>query len=290
SPVTESIKERLLDLEAMRLEAMDEAGVDIAVLSVATPGVQAEPDAGMAVKRARIENDFLARAITKHPARFAGLAHLPMQDAVAAANELSRCVEQLGFKGAMVNGHTNGRYLDDAGYEPFWERVEALDVPIYLHPRDPFDSPQMFSGRRELSGAIWAWTAETSTHALRLVFSGVFDRHPKAKVILGRLGEALPYMLWNLDSRARARAAEEPIERAPSQILRDNFFVTTAGAFSSSALLCALAELGEGRVMFSADYPYEDYDVAARFLDAAPISEATRAAVSHGVAERLLRL
>lgn len=290
SPNVERFQERLLDFGELRLEAMDQAGIDIAVLSVTTPGVQAEPDAAVAIKRARIENDFLAREITKHPTRYAGFAHLPLQDASAAADELSRCVEQLEFKGAMVNGHTNGRYLDDPAYEPFWERVETLGVPIYLHPRDPFDAPHMFSGHRELSGATWAWTVETATHALRLVFGGVFDRRPKAKVILGHMGETLPYLLWRLDSRARAMEGEEPIERAPSQIIRDNIFVTTSGVCSHSSLLCALAALGEDHVMFSVDYPYEDCDVAARFIESAPISEEVRAKVCHGAARRLLRL
>jgi len=290
SPVFERFQERLLDFGEMRLEAMDRAGIDLAVLSVTTPGVQAEPDAEVAIKRARIENDFLAREITKHPTRYAGFAHLPLQDAAAAADELSRCVEQLEFKGALVNGHTNGRYLDERGYDPFWERVEALGVPVYLHPRDPFDAPHMFAGHHELLGATWAWTAETATHALRLVFGGVFDRYPKARLILGHMGETLPYLMWRLDSRWRVQAGNEPIERAPSAIIRDNIFVTTSGVCSHASLACALAALGEDRVMFSVDYPYEDCDVAAEFIDSAPISEEARAKVCNGTARRLLRL
>lgn len=290
SPIFERFQERLLDFGEMRLEAMDQAGIDLAVLSVTTPGVQAEPDANVAIKRARIENDFLAREITKHPTRYAGFAHLPLQDAGAAADELSRCVEQLEFKGAMVNGHTNGRYLDDRSYDPFWERVEALGVPIYLHPRDPFDAPHMFTGHRELLGATWSWTVETATHALRLVFGGVFDRYPKANLILGHMGETLPYLLWRLDSRWRFQAGDEPIERAPSDIIRGNIFVTTTGVCSHASLLCALAALGEERVMFSVDYPYEDCDVAAKFIESAPISDEARAKVCHGTARRLLCL
>ena len=290
SPVFEAFQERLLDFGAMRLEAMDQAGIDLAVLSVTTPGVQAEPDTNVAIKRAHIENDFLAREITKHPTRYAGFAHLPLQDAKAAADELSRCVEQLEFKGAMVNGHTNGRYLDERSYDPFWERVEALGVPIYLHPRDPFDSPHMFNGHPELLGATWAWTAETATHALRLVFGGVFDRYPKARVILGHMGETLPYLLWRLDSRWRVQAGNEPIERAPSEIIRSNILVTTTGVCSHASLLCALSALGEDSVMFSVDYPYEDCEVAAKFIDSAPISDEARAKVCDGTARRVLRL
>ncbi len=290
SPVFESFQRRLLDFGDMRLEAMDRAGIDLAVLSVTTPGVQAEPDTNVAIKRARIENDFLAREITKHPTRYAGFAHLPLQDAKAAADELSRCVEQLEFKGALVNGHSNGRYLDERSYDPFWERVEALGVPIYLHPRDPFDAPHMFAGHRELLGATWAWTVETATHALRLVFGGVFDRYPGAKLILGHMGETLPYLLWRLDSRWRVQAGNEPIERPPSDIVRDNIFVTTAGVCSHASLACALSALGEDRVMFSVDYPYEDCEVAAEFIDSAPVSDAVRAKVCHGTARRVLRL
>jgi 2,3-dihydroxybenzoate decarboxylase len=290
SPVFAGFQQRLLDFGEMRLEAMDRAGIDLAVLSVTTPGVQAEPDTNVAIKRARIENDFLAREITKHPTRYAGFAHLPLQDAGAAADELSRCVEQLEFKGAMVNGHTNGRYLDERSYDPFWERVEALGVPIYLHPRDPFDSPHMFAGHRELSGATWVWTVETATHALRLVFGGVFDRYPKAKLILGHMGETLPYLLWRLDSRSRVRAGNEPIERAPSDIIRNNIFVTTTGVCAHASLLCALSALGEDSVMFSVDYPYEDCEVAAKFIDSAPVSDEVRAKVCHGTARRVLRL
>jgi 2,3-dihydroxybenzoate decarboxylase len=291
SPAFARFQERLLDFGELRLEAMDEAGIETAVLSVATPGVQGEPETNVAIKRARIENDFLAREITKHPTRYAGFAHLPLQDAEAAADELSRCVEQLEFKGAMVNGHTNGRYLDERSYDPFWERVEALGVPIYLHPRDPFDAPHMFAGHRELLGATWSWTVETATHALRLVFGGVFDRHPKARLILGHMGETLPYLLWRLDSRSRARAeGEEAAGQAPSQIIRDNILITTSGVCSHAALACALAALGEDSVMFSVDYPFEDCAVAAKFIESAPLSEVARAKVCHGTARRLLGL
>ena len=189
----------------------------------------------------------------------------------------------------MVNGHTNGRYLDERSYDPFWERVEALGVPIYLHPRDPFDAPHMFAGHRELLGATWSWTVETATHALRLVFGGVFDRHPKARLILGHMGETLPYLLWRLDSRSRARAeGEEAAGQAPSQIIRDNILITTSGVCSHAALACALAALGEDSVMFSVDYPFEDCAVAAKFIDSAPLSEVARAKVCHGTARRLL--
>jgi 2,3-dihydroxybenzoate decarboxylase len=284
-------EERLLDFGPMRLEAMDAAGIDVAVLSVTTPGVHAEPDTAVAIRRAKIANDFLARQIHTHPKRYAGFAHLPLQDPKAAADELERCVHQLEFKGAMVNGHTNGRYLDERDYDPFWERAQALGAPIYLHPRDPQDPPRNYHGHPELLGPTWGWTVETATHALRLVFGGVFDRYPGLTLILGHMGETLPYLLWRLDSRARAQTrAGEASRRLPSEIIRKNIIVTTSGVCSSPALLCAIAALGEDNVMFSVDYPFEDCRVAAAFIESAEISEATRVKICHANAERLLRL
>jgi 2,3-dihydroxybenzoate decarboxylase len=270
---------------------MDKAGIDLAVLSVTTPGVQAERDTRIAIRRAREANDFLAHEIRKHPTRYAGFAHLPLQDAKAAGNELARCVEDLGFKGAMINGHTNGHYLDEEMYHPFWERVQELDVPIYLHPCDPYDMPHMYQGHRELLGATWSWTVETATHVLRMVFGGTFERFPKVTLILGHMGETLPYLLWRLDSRSRVlkRPGQEQ-SWLPSKVIRNNIVITTTGVCSHPALLCALTALGEDRVMFSVDYPYEDCGVAAEFVETAPISEDLRAKVCHGNAERLLRL
>lgn len=286
-------EQRLLDFGKMRMEAMDKADIDLAVLSVTSPGVQAEPDARLAIRRAQEANDGLARVVSEHPSRYAGFAHLPLQDAQAAADELARCVLQLGFKGAMINGHTNGRYLDEAMYDPFWERVQDLAVPIYLHPRDPYDRPHAYQGHPELLGATWSWTVETASHALRLVFGGVFDRFPKLTLILGHMGETLPYLLWRLDSRSRIQArlsGEKVSERLPSEIIRKNIVVTTTGVCAHPALICALSALGEDSVLFSVDYPYEDCSVSAAFIESAPISEAVRAKVCHGNAQRLLRL
>lgn len=282
---------RLLDFGGQRLEAMDQAGIDLAVLSATTPGIQAERDARIAVSRAREANDVLAREIQKHPTRYAGFAHLPLQDANAAAEELARCVEELGFKGAMINGHTNGHYLDEDIYRPFWERVQELGLPVYLHPCDSFDLPHMYKDHPELLGATWSWTVETATHALRLVFGGTFDRFPQVTLVLGHMGETLPYLLWRLDSRSRIRAeASKGRGRLPSEVVRKNIVVTTTGVCSHPALLCALSALGEDSVMFSVDYPYEDCGTAAEFIETAPISEAVRGKVCHGTAERLLRL
>ena len=284
-------EKRLWEFDEMRIEAMDKASIDLAVLSVTTPGVQAEYDARKAVQRAREVNDILAREIQKHPTRFAGFAHLPLQSAAAAAQELTRCVRELGFKGAMINGHTNGHYLDEQMYLPFWECVQDLGVPVYLHPRDPYDLPHVYLGHPELLGATWSWTMETAAHALRMVLGGTFTRFPKLTLLLGHMGEALPYLLWRLDSRARIQSRQGRREhRPPSEIIRQNIMVTSAGMCSHPALLCALSALGDDRVLFSADYPYEDSCVAAQFIESAPVSEAVRAKICHGNAERILGL
>lgn len=285
------IERRLVDFDALRLETMDKAGIDICVLSVTTPGVQAEPDTATAVTLARQANDFLAGAVERQPKRYAGFAHLAMQDPAAAADELERCVSQLGFKGALINGQTGGHYLDEDIYLPFWERVAALDVPVYLHPGALADQPAMFAGRPELNGPVWAWTVETATHALRLVFGGTFTRFPTVKVILGHMGETLPYLLWRLDSR---RACDLGVdlreEEKPSFLIRRNIAITTSGVCDPSALTDAIAALGEDNVMFSVDYPYEDSTVAAAFIEAAPLTETVRGKVCAGNAARLLKL
>jgi len=284
-------EERLLEFDERRLEAMDQAGIELAVLSVTSPGVQAEPDTQVAIRRAREANDFLAGVIQRRPLRYAGFAHLPLQDPQAAADELARCVQQLDFKGAMINGHTNGRYLDERIYDPFWERAQDLGVPIYLHPRDSFEPPHNVAGHPELLGATWSWTVETATHALRMVFGGTFDRYPRVTLILGHMGETLPYLLWRLDSRARLRQrAGDREARPPSEVIRKNIVVTTTGVCSSPALLCALSALGDDSVMFSVDYPYEDGSVASHFIETAPIGDRLRAKICYGNAERLLRL
>lgn len=291
SDIVQALRERLMDFGSLRLEAMDRAGIEISVLSVTTPGVQGEADAALAVRLAKAANDTLAREVQKRPDRYAGFAHLPLQDPHAAADEFDRCVTELGFVGAMVNGHSHGEYLDDRKFDPFWERVEALGRPVCLHRADTFYSPYMSSGRPELLGATGSWTVETATHALRLVFGGVFERYPDVQLILGHMGETLPYLLWRLDSRSRMQAGLGLGQaKAPSETIRRNIAVTTTGVCSHKSLLCALAALGEDNVMFSVGYPYEDSEVAARFIETAPISAAARAKVCRQNATRLLRL
>lgn len=285
----QSILDSLTDFSGPRLADMDAAGIDLAVLSIAGPGAQAEPDAAVAVREAARANDALARVVQDRPARYAGFAHLAMQDPRAAAAELERCVTQLGFKGAMINGQTQGHYLDEDAFFPFWERAEALDVPVYLHPADPQTPYAAFQGHNLLTRAIWGWTVETATHALRMVFGGTFERFPGARLILGHMGETLPFLLWRLDSRSKLYAGYS-LSLPPSGYVRRNIAITTSGQCADEPLLCALASMGEDNVMFSVDHPFERMTEAADFIDGAAVGDATRAKLCHGNAKRLLKL
>jgi 2,3-dihydroxybenzoate decarboxylase len=279
---------RLSDFGDLRLAAMDRAGIARSVLSLAGPGVQAERDGTAARRNARAANDFLAREIAKRPERYSGFAHLPMQDAAAAADELERCVEELKFCGAMINGHTNGQYLDDPSLHKFWERAQALGAPIYIHPTDPVTPSPALEGHTGLRRATWEWGFETGSHALRLVFGGLFDRFPGTKIILGHLGETLPYLLWRFDSRAKLYGVK--LAKPPSQYIKENFVVTTSGMCSAEPLNCAIAALGHDRVMFAADYPFESTEEAAHFIDGAALQENVRNDICCNTAARLLKL
>jgi 2,3-dihydroxybenzoate decarboxylase len=281
---------RLTDFGEVRLAAMDRAGIARAVLGLAGPGVQAERDAATAIRNARGANDFLAREIDKRPDRYAGFAHLPMQDATAAADELERCMRELKFCGAMINGHTNGQYLDHPSLSPFWERAEALGAPVYLHPTDPVVPSPALEGHRGLRRATWEWTFETGSHALRLIFGGVFDRFPRAKLVLGHLGETLPFLLWRFDSRAGPDFYAIKLGKPPSQYVKDNIVVTTSGMCSAEPLNCTISALGAERVMFAADYPFESAEEAAHFIDDVPLDERTRNDICFNNAARYFRL
>ena len=281
---------RLTDFGEMRLAAMDEAGITRAVLALAGPGVQAERDATIAVRRARAANDFLAQQIEKRPDRYSGFAHLAMQNARAAADELERCMRELKFCGAMINGHTNGQYLDDPALYPFWERAEALGALIYLHPADPVTPAPVLEGHKGLRRATWEWTFETGSHALRLIFSGLFDRFPRARLGLGHLGETIPFLLWRFDSRAGPNFYAIKLGKPPSQYFKDNFVVTTSGMCSAEPLDCTIAALGHERVMFAADYPFESAQEAGEFIDRVAIPESVREAISANNAAKHLGL
>ena len=282
-------KEALLDFGDRRIEAMDAANIETSVLSLAGPGVQAEKNVQKAVTLAHKVNDYLAEQMARQ-SRFGGLAHLPMQDPTAAADELERCIKELGMQGAMVNGQTGGTYLDDDRYAPFWERASDLGVVVYIHPNNPPERVHMYNDHPELFGPLWSWTVETATHALRLVFSGLFDRYPNAGIILGHLGETLPYLLWRLDSRWDiSNRGDMSLNMAPSEYFKRNVWVTTSGMCADAPLRCAIDMLGADRVMFSADYPFESTSEAGDWIDAAPLTDQERDMVCHGSAKSVLK-
>jgi 2,3-dihydroxybenzoate decarboxylase len=288
APATETFHKKLTDFGDLRLETMDKAGIDKAVLSISGPGVQAVRDPATATRLAREANDFLAEQIARRPDRYAGFAHIAVQDAKAAADELERSMRDLKFCGAMINGHTDGLYLDDRSLDPFWERAEALGAVIYIHPTDPVTPAPVLNGVPGLRRSTWEWGFETGSHALRLVFSGLFDRFPNARVALGHMGETLPYLLWRFDSRAKLYNIK--LGKEPSDYIRDNFVVTVSGMLALEPLRCALDALGRDKVMFAADYPFEDMVEAGHFMDTVPLSDSERVDVAYNNAVKVFGL
>jgi 2,3-dihydroxybenzoate decarboxylase len=286
------MRDRLLDTGEGRLREMDETGIDMAVLTLSTGFEQFDASEGTAM--AKRSNDQLSRAVKEHPKRFAGFAALAPQDPGAAADELERAVKVLGLKGAKIHSNIRGEYLDDEKYWAIFERAEKLAVPIYLHPTHP--SPDMmksYSDYPVLAAAMWGFGAETGLHAMRLILSGVFDEYPGLKIILGHLGEALPFWLWRIDNRwAKGPTAADPLarklEKKPSQYVKDNFLVTTSGMFWQPALLCAYLALGADRILFAVDYPYESNREAVEFMEMAPICDSDKEKIFHLNAEKLL--
>jgi 2,3-dihydroxybenzoate decarboxylase len=296
SPYWSALSGKLVDVHGTRLAEMDQNGIEIAVLSLNSNAVQGIFDVEKAVAIARKANDALADVIARRPDRFAGLAALPMQDPQAAAAELLRCVRALGFKGALVNGFSQvgaadtAVYYDLPQYRPFWAVVEELGVPFYLHPRDPLPSRrQAYEGHPYLVGSPWGFAEETAIHALRLVGSGLFDEYPKLQIVLGHLGERIPYDLWRLDHRL-AKVPGVPAKRAMGEYFRQNFHVTTSGHFCTQSLVHAILTLGADRVLFAVDYPFEDHARAAAWFDAAEIAEGDRRKIGRDNATALFGL
>jgi gamma-resorcylate decarboxylase len=286
----------LQETDAARLADMDAAGIEIAVLSLAAPCIQDEVDADQATARAIAANDALASVVAAHPDRYVALAALPLQDPAAAADELERCITELGFKGALANGYSSvgdlstAAYYDEPAYLPFWERVSALGVPFYLHPRNPLPTQRrMYESREALLGPTWAFTVETATHALRLMVSGLFDRLPALTIVLGHMGELLPFAVQRTEQRL-SHIPSARLERQPQQILRENFYLTTSGNFHTPSLVGAMAQVGADRMLFAADYPFERTADAAGWFDHTPISETDRLKIGRTNAERLLSL
>jgi predicted TIM-barrel fold metal-dependent hydrolase len=288
------VLDRLEDFDR-RLAQMDEVGIDVMVLSLGSDGAQGIPDSSKASSIARGANDALAGIVARHPERFAGFAAVAMQDPQGAADEAERGVRELGFRGVLVNGYSDmpdgsGAYYDGPEYIPFWERLAELDVPFYLHPRNPLAANAgIYSGREELLGPSWAFAVETGTHALRLITSGLFDRLPDLQVILGHLGEQLPFAMARLEQRI-SHNPRVKLRRSPRRVFRENFHITTSGNYHTPSLLGAMLELGADRVMFSTDYPFERMRDAAEWFDALAISEADRLKIGRTNAATLLRL
>lgn len=290
---------RLMDIQDRRLREMDANGMDMMLLSLNAPAVQAIPDRARASEIAQRANDFLAEQVTLRPDRFQGFAALALQDPDGATRELERCVRELGFRGALVNGFSqvdtpeNVVYLDDPRYEGFWAKVQELDVPFYLHPRNPLASwSQIYQGHPWLMGPTWAFGQETAVHALRLMASGLFDRYPRLKIVLGHLGEGLPYSIWRVDNRNAWVTLPKgyPAKRPLGDYFRENFWLTTSGNFRTQTLIDAMLEVGADRLLFSTDWPFENIDHAARWFDSASISEADRLKIGRTNALSLFKL
>jgi predicted TIM-barrel fold metal-dependent hydrolase len=285
---------KLADLDDGRIAAMDSGGIDVQVLSHTQPGVEGLPPVE-AVVLAREANDFLAAAIARHPDRLSGFAMLPTPDPDRAADELERSVSRLKLRGGLVNGRTGERYLDHRTFWPIFERAEQLGVPIYLHPGLPPSQLReaWFGGlppavAYRLSIAAWGWHIDTGVHALRLITSGVFDRYPRLQIIIGHMGEAIPFMV-DRTNRTLPRQVTA-LDREIKDYFVSNFYVTTSGFFAAAPLQCLLLVSGADRVMFSVDYPYSSNEDGRLFLDSAPISAADREKIAHVNAERLLGL
>jgi len=293
------LESRLMDIQDKRLKQMDEQGVEMMILSLNAPAVQAIPDVKRANEIALRANDYLAEQVARRPDRFQAFAALPMQDPDLAIVELERAVKVLGFKGALVNGFSqvgDGQtavYYDLDRYWPFWAKIEQLDVPFYLHPRNPLAADaKIYAGHEWLLGPTWAFGQETAVHALRLMGSGLFDQYPRLRVILGHMGEGLPYSMWRIDHR-NAWVKAPPRYKAKKKIceyFNEHFYLTTSGNFRTQTLIDAMLEIGADRILFSADWPFENVDHAAQWFDSATISEADRRKIGRDNAIRLFKL
>ena len=286
--------ELVKEIGDVRLKSMDETGITVQVLSNTGPGPDLVPGAD-GVAMAREMNDYLAEACARHPDRFAGFAVLPMQSPEACAAELRRCVKELGFLGALVNGTTEGRFLDHPSYDDLLAEAVALDVPVYIHPhippapvREAYYSGLEEGASRVIATAAWGWHSETAIHVLRMVLAGTLDKHPKLKIIIGHMGEMLPMMLDRIDKVSALDI--DHLQRPISRAILDQVWITTSGIFTEPPFLNALQTFGIDRIMFSVDYPYAPNAAGRRFLNSVSLSPTDMTKLCHGTADALLRL
>lgn len=297
--VWNELSARLLDIHEKRLRLMDAHGIEMMLLSLNAPAVQAIADPKKANEIAVKANDYLAEQVAKRPDRFQALAALPMQDPDMAIRELQRCVKDLGFVGSLVNGFSQindlnvAVYYDLKQYWPFWAENEKLDVPFYLHPRNPLPADaKIYDGHPWLLGPTWAFGQETAVHSLRLMASGLFDQHPNLKIVLGHMGEGLPYSMWRVDNRNGwvKEPPRYPAKKKLGEYFQNNFWLTTSGNFRTQTLIDAILEIGADRILFSTDWPFENIDHAADWFDVATISEADRIKIGRTNTEKLFKL
>jgi predicted TIM-barrel fold metal-dependent hydrolase len=297
--IWKEVRERVLDLHGRRIRLMDEFGIEMMILSLNAPAIQAIPDPKKANEIARKANDYLAENVRKRPDRFQALAALPLQDPELAAKELQRCVKDLGMVGALVNGFSQigdpntTAYLDEQQYWPFWDMVAKLDVPFYLHPRNPLpQDSRIYKGHAWLLGPTWAFGQETAVHALRLMGSGLFDRHPNLQIVLGHMGENLPFGIWRVDNTNAwiPNRHDYPAKKKIGHYFQNNFHITVSGNFNAQSLYCAMSVIGTDRIMFSTDWPFENIDHAAVWFDAVPMSESDRMKIGRTNALKLFKL
>ena len=281
----------LLDMGKARIAAMDAAGIDFQVMSMTAPGCQAY-EADTSIPLARDANDRMHAAIKANPTRLGGFAALPTADPAEAAKELERGVKQLGLKGALINGHTRGSYMDDKKYWVIFEAAQAMGVPIYLHPTMPPPTviKTHFQDYAELAGAAWGFAADTGAHYLRLVFAGIYDTFPDLKIIVGHMGEGLPFCMQRLNLHCEMDAAHRGLKKSPLRYLRENMLITTSGNFSIPAFMCCYLEMGPENIMFSVDWPYEKNTDGTDMLHHLPICPQDLEKIAHLNAERILGL
>lgn len=281
----------LVDLGEERLRIMDENGVDMHLLSLTSPGVQCF-DADKACAMASLVNDRVAEVVARHPTRFAGLAAFAPQDPKRAVAEMERAVTKLKLHGFILNSHTDGEYMDAQEYWPILEAAEALDRAIYIHPRAPSEIMGKPYEDYGLYAALWGFQAEVSLHALRLMLSGVFDRFPKLKIVIGHMGESLPYNIWRMDYMYTVHKGwgEIPGKLKPSELLKRNFLVTTSGVEHAPALKYAIDVVGADNILWAIDYPYQPTAPAVAFMNSVDIADEDKRKIFHRNAERVFHI